>query len=397
MKAEVSIDDLLKFRRKYQENSANSIIEGKIKQLGLRSACGSGAKYKFRFNVEVPKVKIYHQHDSHQCNIYAFLRVVKDILRQRGRVEIANLDFSANFIGFYDKLEKINAFYNDLINTDELTTKLIAERADWLVGSYGTFHLCREIVNKYGLVLAKDMPEVNKSYDDALTVELLRDKVKTDATVLLKMSSKVEKLSKKSSLMYEAYQFLAKVYGVPPASFEFQDKTFTPASFKKCLLGEELEDYATVTPFDKDALIESYAFIPNLYLRDSETILHATPAKIKEAIIKQLISGVSVWFSAEESTAASYSNWVLDDKLYNFDKLLNIKNLPTAQKLALGIINYDHAMCITGALTKNNAVEQFRVDNSFGRRGKYGGRMLMTTSFLENYVLTLILNKKFLV
>ncbi len=64
--------------------------------------------------------------------------------------------------------------------------------------------------------------------------------------------------------------------------------------------------------------------------------------------------------------------------------------------MVLDLINYDHAMCITGALIEENSIKQFKVDNSFGRHGNYKGQLIMTPSFLENCVITLVINKKYL-
>lgn len=397
MEAEISEKDLKKFTQKYYGNPANTLAEEQIRKLGILKANQRDQKYRFRFNVKVPDVKIYNQYDSQQCNIYAFLRVVKDIMRQNPQLKAANLDLSANYINFYDKFEKINTLYNELIRDSRLTPEKIREKVDFYIGSFGTFHFCREIVNKYGLVPAQMMPEVGRNYNDNLAIELLRDKIKADATTLIGMDDKAKRLKKKSELMYQAFQFLAKIFGVPPTSFEFRGVTYTPQDFKEQFLRDKLDDFTTVTLFDKDALLESQAYLPNIYLNDTEVILHLTPEKAKDAIVKQLIGGISVWFSAETSTAASHNEGVLDDKLYDFSEIFKLKKLPTEQRLTLGMINYDHAMCITGALIEKDQVRQFRVDDSFGESGKYGGQMIMTNSYLENCVVTLVLEKKFLV
>lgn len=60
------------------------------------------------------------------------------------------------------------------------------------------------------------------------------------------------------------------------------------------------------------------------------------------------------------------------------------------------MINYDHAMCITGALIKDKEIKQFKVDNSFGYHGKHKGHLIMTNSFFENCIITLIINKKYI-
>ena len=131
-------------------------------------------------------------------------------------------------------------------------------------------------------------------------------------------------------------------------------------------------------------------------MSDDEQIITLNADEIKSAIIKQLKDGIGVWFSSEETTTLDYNSNILDGNIYKYSEMLKIKKIPNNYKLQLDLINYDHAMCITGALIKNNKVVQFKVDNSFGYHGKYKGHLIMTNNFFENYVLFAIVNKKYL-
>lgn len=397
MDKDITMNDIVSFKEQYTGNKKNVEIENKIRKLGImKSSMDINKKYSFKFNIEVPEMKIYNQLDSHQCNIYAFLRVVKDIMRKTTDLDVKKLDLSANYINFFDRLEKANVLYNVLINCEDLSLEKINQDVNRYIGSFGTFYFCKNIVNKYGLVTTDAMSEVNKKYDDNLAIELLRNKIKSDAEVLLNIKSLGEKQKKKKDLMYEVYQFLSKIYGQPPISFKFYGSQITPIQFKNQYLKDYLDDYVTVTTFSKEAFFSSYAYVPSIYLGDNEKIVKTSTNQVKEAIVKQLKDEVSVWISIEESTTLDYSENILDDELYNFNDLLNIKNVSKNKSMALDLINYDHAMCITGALVENGNIKQFRVDNSFGNHGKYKGQLIMTSSFLENYVITAIINKKYL-
>lgn len=399
MNSEISMEDMLYFKTEYENNKENMEIENKIRKLGVMNASAEEnikSKIEFKFNIEIPETKIYNQHNSCQCNIYAFLRVVKSIMQKKSSLDINNLDLSATYISFFDKLEKINSLYNDLIYCDNLSLDIINNKVNRYIGSYGTFHFCREIINKYGLVPTKNMSEVENNYNELLVVRLLKNKIKSDSLDLINIKDINDRKIKKKTLMNEAYSFLSKTLGNPPISFEFNNEIFTPIKFKNKYLKSNLEDYVTVTTFNKDALFNSYSFIPNVYLNDNENIITATPYKVKDAIVKQLKDGIGVWFSSEESTTLDYDCNILDGSLYNYYDMLNIKKIPKNKKLSLDIINYDHAMCITGALVENDEIKQFKVDNSFGKHGKFNGYLIMTNSFFDNYVITSIINKKYL-
>lgn len=399
MKDEILLENIYEFQRQYQSDENNTSVEKKIKEFGLLKASideNKKSELKFEFNVEVPEVQIYDQFGSHQCNIFAFLRVVKDVLRKSNELDVNGLDLSANYINFFDKFEKANVLINTLMEESDLSIEKINLYVNRYIGSYGTFHSCREIVNKYGLVPTEDMKEVDNKYDDFLTIELLRDKIKCDVLSLMDMKTKEEKRKKKKEFMYEVYQFLSRVYGNPPTEIDYRGSVMTPLEFKTRYIGDTLDDYVTATSFKKEVLLNSYAFIPNIYLNDVEEIVELPITKIKNAVVKQLKDGISVWFSSEESTMLDYDENVLDDELYNLNGLLNIRNVSKDKKILLDMINYDHAMCITGALVREKGVEQFKVDNSFGKHGKYKGQLIMTNSFFENCVITTIINKKYI-
>lgn len=399
MKQEIEMKDLEQFRSKYQENKNNSKIEQSIKEYGLRKTCLNkdlASKYQYDFNIEIPKVKIYDQKKSYQCNIYAFLRVVKSIMQKENpTLDINTLDLSANYLDFYDKLEKINTCYNELFSQDIITLEEINNKVNRYVGIYGTFHYCRELVKKYGLVPESAMKEAQVTYDAFEMLELLKAKIKADATLLLNKKD-YNKEELKQYLMKEAYTFLSKTMGNPPLHFKWERSEMTPLEFRDRYLKSDLEDYVTVISYDKEVFYNSYAYVPNVYLKDTEEIKTVSIEKMKDAVVRQLEDGIGVWFSSEESTTLDYDLNLLDDNIYKYKELLNIKEVSKEDKLTLDLINYDHAMCIIGAKVDDGEVKQFKVDNSFDEHGKYKGHLIMTNSFFENDIITIVVDKKYL-
>ena len=399
MNKEISIKDIYKFQQEYLDNNENTKIEKQIQTDGLTKTCLNEelvGNLTYEFNIEIPEVKVYNQKNSKQCNIYACLRVIKSIIQKDNpTINIHNLNLSANYLDFYDKLEKINTLYNHLLTQETLTLENINSIVNRYLGTYGTFHYGKELIKKYGLVPTEFMPEVSEKYDADAVLELLKAKIKSDATILLDKTSANQEIIK-SNLMNEAYKFLAKVMGNPPLNFEYKNKSYTPLEFKDYLLPSNLDDYITVSSYDQEVLKSSYAFVPSVYLNEQEEIKTLDVMQIKNALLKQLQDGIAVWFSSEESTTLDYETNILDDQIYRYNELLNIKSLTKQEKLTLDITNYDHAMCITGLLTDNGTIKQFKVDNSFGKHGKYQGHLIMTNSFFENAIITLVIHKKYL-
>ena len=398
MNKEIKLEDIEIYQNNYLADKNNVNIQKFIYANGINETCFNydlESKTKFDFNIEIPKVKMYNQRNAYECNIFAFLRVVKGIIKKENNFDANKLDISASYIDFYDKLEKINTAYNELFKEKNLTIPKISQIINRYIGIYGTFNYCKKIINKYGFVLSKDMPEVNGKYNAVQVNELLRHKIKADALCLINRN-KVNDNTLKKYLINEAYIFLSKVLGNPPTKVKFDNKKFTPLEFRNTILKDTLDDYVSVTTFNQNVLYSSDSFVPSVYLKDNEEIISISNEELKNAIIKQLIDGIGIWFSSEESTTLDYRANILDDHIYKYDKYLNIKPLSKDDKLLMDITSYDHAMCITGALVKNNKVKQFKVDNSFGYHGKYKGKLIMTNSFLENQLIVAIINKKYL-
>ena len=398
MNKEIKLGDILKYQKEYLSDEKNTILEKDIYENGLEKACfnkGLEENQKYRFNIQIPEIKMYDQKESFECNIYAFLRMIKSIMKKDNSINTKGLDLSATYIDFYDKLEKANTFYNEILKENDISLEMINEKANKYICVAGTFNSCKKIINKYGLVISKYMKDVTDKYDANMVMELLKKKVKTDATVLINRNGENDDVLK-NILINEAYIFLSKVIGNPPTLFEYKKEKLTPLEFRNKYLKTSLDEYVTVTSYDKKTLENSYSFIPSMYLKESEEIITLEHNKIKEAIISQLKDGIGVWFSTEESTSLDYETNILDDNAFKYDEVLNIRKLPNNYKLSLDITNYDHAMCITGALVKDKELKHFKVDNSFGYHGKYKGHLIMTNSFLENCVITLIINKKYI-
>ena len=398
MYKDIKIEDIQEYQKSYKNNILNKDIEEGISKYGMYKFCSNKDlinNINYDFNIEIPEAEICNQWNSNQCSIFAFLRVMKSIISIDNNMDCKNMDLSASYINFYDKLEKINSLYNVLLVEENLTLDIIHNKVNNYVGSYSTFHFCRNIINKYGFVETKDMNNINDNYNENLIIELLRDKIKSDSLVLLNSESN-DKGKIKKQLMQAAYDFLSKVIGNPPTLIEFNNETLTPLELKNKLIGDKLNSYVTVTSHKKNDLLQSYSYIPNVYLSDNEEIIQLNLKDIKIAIIRQLKDNIGIWFSSEESKTLDYDFNILDDNIYNFSKILSINKISKDKALILDSINYDHAMCITGVLVLDNKIKQFKVDNSFGEHGKYSGYLIMTESFFDNCVITVILDKKYL-
>lgn len=398
MKKEISLAEIRKYQEEYKQDSMNQQIEKEIKRKGILEACRESKRdssVQKEFTIEIPECKIYNQRNSYQCYSYAFLRVIKNDMAVQMNKSPYDLNLSSSFIDFYDKLEKVNTAYNMIIAKEKITLEDIRDIVNDTVAIGGTFHSCVKLVQKYGIVPSEVMPEQNTKYNAHLMIELLQDKIKSDALLLKKIQEKNGDLVVvKENLMKEAYFFLSKVMGNPPTSFSYHGISYTPLEFKNQFLKKDLEEFVTVTSTSVRKFKNSYCYLPLNYLKNDEIIIRMKPEELKQAIIKQLEEGTGVWFSVEVSKTLDSKRGVLCDNRLNFESKLRITPLSQEESIVLGSIGYDHAMCITGVkLNENKEVVSFKVEDSFGETKDTKGYLTMPVSFFDQYVLTVVLNK----
>ena len=119
MNKQITLDLIKKFSKKYNNNSLNKIIENAITKNGLEKSCIDNniiIENQPIFNIELPEGKRYDQKDNYRCWIYAGLNFIKYNIAQNLKINLKNFALSNNYIAFFDKLEKSNNTYENIIN-----------------------------------------------------------------------------------------------------------------------------------------------------------------------------------------------------------------------------------------------------------------------------------------
>ncbi len=118
----ISLKDIKEFSKEYNNNPINKIIENAITANGLEEVCLNRdivEENQFVFNIELPDSKRYDQKDSWKCWIYAGLNMIKHNMAKNLKIDLMDFELSSNYIAFYDKLEKSNYVYENIIQLPE--------------------------------------------------------------------------------------------------------------------------------------------------------------------------------------------------------------------------------------------------------------------------------------
>lgn len=347
------------------------------------------------FDIELNNYKIYDQGNSLTCWIYAAFNTIKGELAKVLNVDINIMDFSVNYISFYDRLEKLNKIYDEIINNNYEISNIKYLLFNY-VNTVGDFKSFKYIVNKYGLVLENQMPMVENNYIPQDIDDLLKQKIILDIEELLnkkKNNGNIKDLKEK--YMSENLEILTSIYGEPPKETIINNIKLPVNDFYNKYVKNILKNYISISCLDNLVYGKEYD-INFLDMKiDNEKYLNLELNQIKNAVIKSLKDKNPIWFGCSFSyMSGSYKNvdGILDDRLYRFDKIgINKPSKSIVEKY--NMLSYSHAMVFTGYDSKTG---KWKVLNTFSEKNNRKGYFIMNDNFFSSSVFMFAINKKYL-
>lgn len=303
------------------------------------------------FNIEVNNEIVYNQKSSFTCWIFAGINMLKNELSNIFPKE--KLNFSVNYISFFDRYEKMNLLYERIILENFECNQIKYLLFDY-INPYGDFSSFKHIIKKYGIVLEHQMPLVENNYIPNDINELIKEKVISDIERLLSNKQDLTKLKKlKEDMMHENYNILCKVFGTPPSQFDSISlnisKEYSPLEFSNEYINDILSNYIEVISLSCKDYNKKYKLdfnVPNL---KATQYLNLDLDTIKNLIVRHLKDGRMVWFGCSYrfmSASLKNKNGILFNNLYDFRKI-GISKISKSLAEKYDFLNYDHAMLFT--------------------------------------------------
>lgn len=198
MEDQISLEQIEKFRKIYNSNKNNKIIENAITKNGLENACINRdviIENQSVFNIELPESKRYDQQDSWRCWIYGGLNLIKHNIAKNLNMNVMDLELSNNHIAFFDRLEKSNNTYENIINLENIEFDYLykEDTLKYCVSEGGYWDMFVAIVEKYGILPYSYNPNVVESTNYEKVEYLYTEKVKKDIIELLDLKKKRNK------------------------------------------------------------------------------------------------------------------------------------------------------------------------------------------------------------
>ena len=222
----------------------NALFGTSIATLSVNSE--NAAMIDTDFTYRVKTKGITDQQSSGRCWLFTGLNVLR--AKMIDKYDLPGMEFSQNYLFFYDQLEKANLFLQGVIDTKDLPFE--DRKVDWLftnpLSDGGQFTGVSNLIIKYGLVPSDAMPETYQSNNTSNMATLLKLKLREDGLDLRQAASEgasAKKLQQmKVAQLSEIYRMLVLCLGEPVKEFEYEGKTYTPKSFYNEFIGEDLEN-----------------------------------------------------------------------------------------------------------------------------------------------------------
>ena len=368
------------------------------------------------YSVSLKTGEITSQEQTGRCWMFAALNAMRQELISSLNLE--SFEFSQAYPLFWDKLEKSNYFLENILSTLEEKTdgRIISFLLSAPLNDGGQFDMFAGLIEKYGLVPKSAMPETVCSSDTAEMDKYLTLKLREYACRLRNAHRKgeaVESLrAQKEDMLSTIYRMLTICLGFPPETVDLivrdkndqliRDEGLTPLEFYEKYVGWDLKDYVSLinAPTEDKPYGHSYTvrFLGSVYEARPVRYLNLPIAELKQAAIRQLQDGKSVWFGCDVGQRHVRDLGIMDTDSVAADKLFGTEfSMSKEERLNYGESLMTHAMVLQGVhLNEENQSLRWRVENSWGKDKGKDGYYLMSDDWFNEYTYQIVVNKKYL-
>ncbi|EPI61594.1 C1 family peptidase, partial [Gardnerella pickettii] len=228
----VTLNDVREYSKHFNEQRANRVAANASVSSGVLKAATSyqGQRALPReFSIELKQGTITNQQHSGRCWMFASLNTLRYELMHKWNLE--DFEFSESYLFFWDKIEKANAYLENVLATlDETLDSRIFESINYgPIDDGGWWQMFVNLVNKYGLMPKSAYPDSQNATDSEAFVQYINSKLREFACELReahKNGTSMEELRKmKIRDLETVYRMTAIALGEPPERFDFFART----------------------------------------------------------------------------------------------------------------------------------------------------------------------------
>ena len=408
---------LEQFRNSYKSVGAdraldNAVAANDIKVLALNNE--TMAQFDTEFSNKVNSKGITNQKSSGRCWLFTGLNVLR--AGMIAKYNLGAMEFSQNYCFFYDQLEKSNLFLQAII--DNGNKPMDDRTVDWLfknpLSDGGTFCGAIDIISKYGLVPSDVMPETFSSNSTGTYSTLLKTKLREYGLTLRKMvadgKSDKQVLAKKQEMLGVIYKMLVRCFGIPPQKFTYtlrnsagkviSTKEYTPKSFYEEHIGIDLpNNYFMFMNDPSREYYKTYEIDLDRHSYDGHNwvFLNIPIQEIKDMAIASIKDSTMLYMSCDVGKCNDSKRGYSDPDVYNYGEIFGTDfPMNKAERISTFASASTHAMTLMAVdLDAQGRAKKWMVENSWGATSGFKGHIIMSDSWLDEYLFRLVVAKKY--
>jgi len=415
---EINKEILADFRENLKQDVTNNVLKNSVAQVGIYKASENPEAKTIlnpSFNITVETGKVSNQKHSGRCWLFAALNTLRTEFAVKNNLK--DFELSQNYLSFWDRLEKSNYFYQEILKTADLPIE--DRKVNSLFsnpnGDGGFWQYAVNLIDKYGVVPDYVMPETaassNTTEFDAIIGKLLR-KNGIELRQMVQDKATQEAIDQRvEAMLAEVYKICVYSFGLPPTDFELSLHTdndklieadkITPKEFLKRYFTMDLDDYADLvnTPQAGKKYHQVYEIDTegNVVGGKTQKFLNLPMARLQELCIEQLKGNNPIWFGNDVSEDSDRNKGYLMSDIYQYDNLFGIDSkIEKGLRLDYKQGEISHAMTITGVNLVADQPNRWKVENSWGEAVGKKGYFVMDENWFEDYAYDLVINKKYL-
>ena len=357
------------------------------------------------FSDRVKTKGITDQQSSGRCWLFTGLNVLR--AKMIDKYDLPGMEFSQNYLFFYDQLEKANLFLQGIIDTKDLPFD--DRKVDWLfsnpLSDGGQFTGVSNLIIKYGLVPSDAMPETYQSNNTSNMATLIKLKLREYGLDLRKAASEGmsdKKLQKmKVEQLSEVYRMLALCLGEPVKEFEYEGKKYTPKSFYQEFIGEDLENnYVMIMndPCREYGKVYEIDYDRHVYDGHNWVYVNLPVERIKEMAVASIKDNTAMYFSCDVAKFLDRKKGVLDIANFDYESLMGVTfGMDKKERVQTHASGSSHAMTLIAVdiCPETGKPVKWMVENSWGSASGYQGCLIMTDEWFDEYMFRLVVEKKY--
>ena len=404
----ISAEMLSEISKGYEGNASDKAIRNALAGSSIATLAvnaDNAAMIDTHFSHRVKTKGITDQQSSGRCWLFTGLNVLR--AKMIDKYDLPGMEFSQNYLFFYDQLEKANLFLQGIIDTKELPFE--DRKVDWLfsnpLSDGGQFTGVSNLIVKYGLVPSEAMPETYQSNNTSNMATLLKLKLREYGLDLRETAAEgasAKKLQKmKVEQLSEVYRMLALCLGEPVKEFEWEGKTYTPKSFYNEFIGEDLENnYVMVMndPCREYGKVYEIDYDRHVYDGHNWLYVNLPVERIKEMAIASIKDNTAMYFSCDVAKFLDRKKGVLDIANFDYESLMGVTfGMDKKERVQTHASGSSHAMTLIAVdvCEETGKPVKWMVENSWGPASGYQGCLIMTDEWFNEYMFRLVVEKKY--